>query len=39
MEDLCKQNVEYGLHVHVLEKDEQTGEAGEAKIHSNVLQP
>ena len=38
MENLCKQGVEHGSHLWILEADEQGAEASQAKIHSHALQ-
>lgn len=33
MEDLCKKTAEHGIHIWILEANEQGTEAGQAKIH------
>jgi hypothetical protein len=38
MEDLCKQSVEHGICLWILEADEQGTEACEAKIYRSLLQ-
>jgi hypothetical protein len=37
MEDICKQSVEYGINLWVLEKIEQRTKVSKGKIHPNVL--
>lgn len=38
MGDLCKQTVEHGIHVWILEAVEQRTESSQTKIHSTALQ-